>query len=122
MNSQSSKVVSIMEQKAKAFPLLSPKTAFQVLQKDKEETKGEILQLRSLLQILSRELEEARSALSLKEKQFTLLANYKHLLERTLTPITICPPQSPRKRKPSLLEQLEALTPGQLQNLEDIEL
>lgn len=115
--------VSAMEQRAKEFPLFSNKTYLKIATKDKEETLGELAQLSQLLKTLSRELGEAREAVRGKEKQFGLLANYKNLLERTLVlPRLVTTPTRRKSKETELLEKLEALTPSQLEKLEELEL
>ena len=122
MNSQQNEVASLMEQKARNFPLLSRATALRLETKDKDETLKELAQLHQLLRVLSEELRASREVVSGKEKQFSLLANYKNLLERTLVLPRLVTRVKKKSRESELLERLEALTPEQLAKLEDIEL
>lgn len=117
-------VISLMEQKAALFPITS-RGVFSLLEtKDKDETLQEIEQLKPILITLSKELREAREVVSQKEKQFTHLAHYKYLLERTIILPRLVVTR--KKKEPSeidnLLTRLEALTPAQLEKLEGIEL
>ena len=117
--------VSLMEQKARLFPITS-RGVFSLLEKqDKETTLGELKSLKPILNLLSRELREARSVVSQKEKQFGLLANYKNLLERTIVLPRLVTPLKREKKEDEvseLLKKLEALTPSQLKKLEEIKL
>ena len=120
-----SKAVSVMEQKARLFPITG-RGVFSLLEKqDKETTLGELKSLKPILNLLSRELREARSVVSQKEKQFGLLANYKNLLERTIVLPRLVTPLKREKKEDEvseLLKKLEALTPSQLKKLEEIKL
>ena len=115
--------VSLMEQKARQFPITSRGVFSLLEEQDKEETLQELKQLKPVLNILSRELREARSLVSEREKQFGLLANYKNLLERTIVlPRLVVAPKKKKSKESELLEKLESLSPEQLARLEDIEL
>ena len=122
MNQQQSKVVSLMEQKARNFPLLHTPSPLHLATKSKEETLEELKHLHSILGSLSKQLREARSIVSQREKQFGLLANYKNFLERTLVLPHLVTVVRKKSRESELLEKLESLTPEQLTRLEDIEL
>ena len=116
--------VSLMEEKASQFPITS-RGVFSLLEKqDKEVTLAELESLKPILNILSRELREARKVVSQKENQFSQLANYKNLLERTIVLPRLVTTITREKKDDStkLLEKLEALTPAQLEKLEEIEL
>jgi len=117
-------VISLMEQKARLYPITS-RGVFSLLEKiDKDEVLQELEHLNPLLVILSKELREAREIVSQKERQFGLLANYKNLLERTIVlPRLVV--REKKKKKDDIdrtLERIEALTPEQLKKLEGIEL
>ena len=118
------KAISLMERQAKRYPLLSRKPASKKLPPI-EKRREELASLRSLLPILFRELEEAREVVREKEKKFTLLANYKFILEESLTSITVCPSPREKKRKKTkvdiLLEKLNSLTPAQREYLKTLE-
>ena len=121
--------ISIMEQKARHFPITSRGTFSLLEKKDREETLDELKQLREILVNLSKNLKVARDIVKEKEKQFTHLANYKNLLERVIIlPRLISPPSSGGKRKKKednwdkLAKRLEALSPAQLKVLEEMEL
>ena len=115
--------VSMMEQKARQFPITSRGVFSLLKKKDKEETLKELESLRPILNTLSKQLREVRSVVAEKESQFTHLANYKNLLERTLVlPRLVVASPRKKSRESELLEKLEALTPKQLEKLEDIEL
>ena len=123
MDNQQSEVVSLMEKRAREYPLLSRTAALRLETKDKEETLEELKSLHQLLQVLSQELREARAVVAQKEKQFTLLANYKNLLERTIVlPRLVTSTPKKKDKTTRLLEQLEAMTPAQLERLENIKL
>ncbi len=115
--------ISLMEEKARLFPITS-RGVFSLLEKQsKEETLTELGFLKPLLNVLSKELREAREVVSHKEKQFGLLANYKNLLERTIVlPRLVTPKKKEKDNTTKLLEKLESLTPSQLKKLEEIEL
>lgn len=119
---EQTKVVSLMEQRAKEFPLFSRTASLKLSTKDEEETLGELRHLRSILKTLSEELREARGVVTQKERQFGLLANYKNLLERTIVLPRLVTVERKKSKESELLEKLEALTPEQLRRLEDIEL
>jgi hypothetical protein len=118
-----SEAVSLMEQKARRFPLTS-RGVFSLLEKqDKEETLRELESLKPILNNLSQELREARSLVREKEKQFSLLANYKNLLERTIVlPRLVTNVKKKQSKESKLLEKLESLTPAQLEKLGEIKL
>ena len=120
---QQTEAISVMEQKARQFPITS-RGVFSLLEKkDKEETLQELESLKPILNSLSRELREARSIVSQKEKQFGLLANYKNLLERTIVlPRLVTTTLKRKSRESELLEKLESLTPEQLEKLEELKL
>ena len=124
MTNQQSEAVSIMEQKARQFPLTSRGVFSFLEKKDKEETLEELKSLKPILNNLSQELREARSLVSQKEKQFGLLANYKNLLERTIVLPRLIVGEKKKKKDDTtrLLKKLESLTPEQLEKLEGIEL
>ena len=119
------KFYSLMEERARLFKR-EEKPATLKVPCTAEETKRELTQLSQILKSLSRELKEARSVLDKKQRQFTLFANYKYFLEKSLmtpTLVTLKTPKTPKKDEATeLLEKLEALTPSQLKKLEDIEL
>jgi hypothetical protein len=114
--------ISVMEQKARHFPITS-RGVFSLLEKkDKEETLKELESLKPILNTLSKQLREARSLVAEKEKQFGLLANYKNLLERTIVLPRLVVRKKKEDKTSELLDKLEALTPSQLKRLEEIEL
>ena len=114
--------VSIMEQKARMFPITS-RGVFSLLEKkSKEETLGELKSLKPILNTLSKQLREAREVVKEREKQFGLLANYKNLLERTIVLPRLVTAVRKKSKTTELLEKLEALTPEQLTRLEEIKL
>lgn len=119
------KVISLMEEKARQFPLLSKKPALSKLPSP-EETKEEISSLCEILSLLSKELQEAREVVSRKEKQFSLLAIYKYLLQGTLITPTIytlkTPPTPKRDKAQELIEEIESLTPQQREFLKTVEI
>lgn len=124
MNSQEAKghVISLMEQKARLFPITS-RGVFSLLEKkDREETLEELKSLKPILNTLSKQLREAREVVKEREKQFGLLANYKNLLERTIVLPRLVTTVKKKSKTTELLEKLEALTPEQLARLEEIKL
>lgn len=117
--------VSLMEEKARRFPLTSREALSLLEKQDRETTLEELKSLKPILNLLSRELREARSIVSQKEKQFSLLANYKNLLERTIVLprlVTSLKREKKENKASELLKKLEALTPSQLKKLEEIRL
>jgi len=116
--------VSVMEEKAKQYPLLQPSPKFNMLPPP-EKVKEEIGSLHSILPLLSKELAEARRVVKEKERQFFLLANYKYFLEKTLVTPTIysvkSPPPRERSKADLLLEKLNSLTPQQREFLKTVE-
>lgn len=122
-NIKQQEAISLMEQKARQFPITS-RGVFSLLEKkDKEETLQELKFLKPILNNLSQELREARSLVKEKEKQFGLLANYKNLLERTIVlPRLIVGEKKKKDNTTRLLKKLESLTPEQLEKLENIRL
>lgn len=117
-------VISLMEQKASLYPITSREIYSLLETKDKDETLKEIDQLKPILVVLSKELREAREIIAQKEKQFTHLAHYKYLLERTivLPRLIVTKKKKEPSEKDKLLTRLEALTSEQLERLEGIEL
>ena len=115
--------ISVMETRAKRYPLLQPSPKFNMLPPP-EKIKEEIGSLKSILPLLSEELAEAREIVKKKEKQFFLLANYKYFLEKTLITPTIYSIKPPPKKKKAkadiLLEELNSLTPEQREFLKTL--
>lgn len=112
---------SLMEKKAKEFPALySPEEP--TLLEDALTTRIHIRELSRQLTVLSKHLQETREALRVQERQFLQLADYKYKLEKTLISPRLVTTVKKKDKTSELLEKLEALTPEQLEKLEDIRL
>jgi hypothetical protein len=119
------KTISIMEERARRFPLLQRHLNFSMLPPTEEKVREEIVYLNKLLRDLSSELRQVKEELKEKEKQFSLLANYKYLLEEKIVGVTkIKKEGKPKTKKESrgeaLVRQMEALTPQQREFLKTL--
>ena len=123
---------SLMEERAKRYPLLERHPDFSMLPPTKEDKEKELQSLAIILRDISTQLTTMRKELKKKEKQFSLFANYKYLLEKTLTPVLKCPSPSSTGKKQTeaqkkkdkieaLINQIEAFTPAQKEFLKSIE-
>jgi len=103
---------SIMEERAKRFDYFSQFIRALPAPGTSDEIKNEINYLSKRMSAISSKIRSTTETLIALQKEFTFYANYKHALERTITPLTLITSPSRRKeKKESLLEKLEALSP-----------
>ena len=121
-------LLSSMEERAALYPTLPGENhRIPVIAPSGEEIAIEISCLRREIKRLSQELRRERSALRKKEAYFVTLTNYKHSLQRKITPIkkvTLKDKDKDKEKTPEdvLLEKLEKMTPEELEAMGQIEL